>query len=149
MPATGRLASIVDARRGVARGAWLIARAVAVIAATALAVFHARLLWDRLAAGEMLEPAVVLRWSGALALLVGLGLLRGAGVSLVRDRRSVAVWLLVALLHWNAGPLPAGNSTTGLVMASPVACRSAGKSPTSICGRLPLTAIARSIAFSN
>jgi hypothetical protein len=112
MPATGRLASIVDARRGVARGAWLIARAVAIIAATSLAAFHVRLLWDRLAAGQMLEPAVVLRWSGALALLGGLGLLRGAGVSLARDRRSLAVWLLVALLHWNAGPLPAGNSTT-------------------------------------
>ena len=31
MPATGRLASIIDARRGVAGGAWLIARAVAII----------------------------------------------------------------------------------------------------------------------
>lgn len=112
MPFPGRLASIIDARRGVARGAWLIARGIAVITATALTVFHARLLWDRLAAGELLEPAVVLRWSGALALLVGFGLLRGAGVSLARDRRSLAVWLLVALLHWNAGPLPAGNSTT-------------------------------------
>ena len=112
MPASRRLASIIDARRGVARGAWLIARGIAVITATALAVFHARLLWDRLAAGQMLEPAIVVRWSGALALLVGLGLLRRAGVSLALDRHSLAVWLLVALLHWNAGPLPAGNSTT-------------------------------------
>src|SRR5580765_1594382 len=112
MPANGRLASIVDARRGVAGGAWLIARGIAVITATALAVFHARLLWDRLAAGQMLEPAIVLRWSGALALLVGLVVLRRAGVSLALDRRSLAVWLLVALLHWNAGPLPAGSSTT-------------------------------------
>jgi hypothetical protein len=111
MPVPGRLASIIDARRSGARGAWLIARGIAVMTATALAVFHARLLWDRLAAGQMLEPAVVLRWSGALALLVGLGLLRRAGVSLALDRRSLAVWLLVALLHWNAGP-PAGNSTT-------------------------------------
>jgi len=114
MPATRPLASIVEARRGVARGAWLIARALAVIAATALAVFHARLLWDRLAAGELLEPAVVLRWGGALALLVGLGLLRRTGVSLAGDRRSLAIWLLVALLHWNAGPLAADNSTTSV-----------------------------------
>lgn len=112
MPTAGRLASIVDARGGVAGGAWLIARGTAVIIATALAVFHARLLWDRLAAGQILEPAVVLRWSGALALIVGLGLLRRAGVSLTLDRRSLSVWLLVALLHWNAGPLPAGSSTT-------------------------------------
>ena len=50
-PAIGRLASIVDARRGVAGGAWLIARGIAAISATALAAFHARLLWERLAAG--------------------------------------------------------------------------------------------------
>jgi hypothetical protein len=112
MPAIERLASIVDARRGVAGGAWLIARGIAAITVTVLAAFHARLLWERLAAGQMLEPAVVFRWSGALALLVGLGLLRRAGVSLALDRRSLAVWLLIALLHWNAGPLPAGNSTT-------------------------------------
>jgi len=112
MPGIGRLASIFDARRGVAGGAWLIARGIAAITVTVLAAFHARLLWERLAAGQMLEPAVVFRWSGALALLVGLGLLRRAGVSLALDRRSLAVWLLIALLHWNAGPLPAGNSTT-------------------------------------
>jgi hypothetical protein len=112
MPATRRLASIFDAGRGVAGGAWLIARGLAVIAATGLAVFHARLLWDRLAAGQILDPAIVLRWGGALALLVGLGLLRRAGVSLALDRRSLAVWLLVALLHWNSGPLPDGQSTT-------------------------------------
>jgi hypothetical protein len=111
MPGIGRLASIFDARRGVAGGAWLIARGIAAITATALAAFHARLLWERLAAGQMLEPAVVFRWSGALALLVGLGLLRRAGVSLALDR-SLAVWLLISLLHWNAGPLPAGDSTT-------------------------------------
>jgi hypothetical protein len=105
--ASGRLASIVDARRGVAGGAWLIARTLAILAATGLAVFHARLLWDRLAAGQILEPAVVLRWIGALALLLGFVLLRRTGVSLAGDRRSLAVWLLVALLHWNAGPLPA------------------------------------------
>jgi hypothetical protein len=55
----------------------------------------------------MLEPAIVLRWSGALALLIGLAVLRRTGVSLAGDRRSLAVWLLVALLHWNGGPLPA------------------------------------------
>jgi hypothetical protein len=101
--ATG-LASVFGTRRGVAGAAWRIARAVAIVMATGLAAFHARLLWDRLAAGELFDPEIALRWSGALFLLVALVALHRAGVSLVKGRRALVVWLLVALLHWSAGP---------------------------------------------
>jgi hypothetical protein len=112
-PAMPAPAPCVDRRRGVEWPARLAdRRGLAVITATALAVFHARLLWDRLAAGRCWSRQS--SFDGARARVARRLGLRRAGVSLALDRHSLAVWLLVALLHWNAGPLPAGNSTTAV-----------------------------------
>jgi hypothetical protein len=118
-----RPAPSTDARQGVVATAWRMARRLAAVAAAGLTVFHARLLWDRLTAGEMLEPLVALRWTAAILLVVALVALRRAGVPLLHGRRALAVWVLVALLHWSAGPplqdgsaAPEGSSAILLVL---------------------------------
>jgi hypothetical protein len=87
------------------------ARAVLAFASVAvvlaLVAFHGWLLWLRAADGRLLEPAVAFRWTAGGALVLTLAGLRRHGISLVRGRRALVVWLLVALLHWSAAA-PAG-----------------------------------------
>jgi hypothetical protein len=67
--------------------------------------FHGWLFAGRLAEGELLEPAVALRWLASAVLVAALEGLRRAGVPLVRGRRALVFWVLVLLLHWSATPL--------------------------------------------
>lgn len=83
-----------------------------------LAAFHALLLWQRILNLSLFEPVPALRWLATLALLVALFRLRHQGVSLVRGRRALVVWLLILLLHvcfW--GPL--SDSTFAAERPSP------------------------------
>lgn len=71
----------------------------------ALVVFHAVLLTGRIADASILEPAVLARWGGAIALLVTASLFQRFAPVRLRGRRAVlAFWLLAALLHL-FGPL--------------------------------------------
>jgi hypothetical protein len=74
-------------------------RRLALAASAALVLFHLWLFAGQVWAGELNEPARLTRWfvaAGIAAALVGL---RRGGLSLVRGRRAVAIWLLVGLLH--------------------------------------------------
>ena len=69
------------------------------IAALAIAALHLWILVGQLASGELFEPLVALRWL-ASGLLVAIGWrLRRAGLSLLRGRAALVLWLMVALLH--------------------------------------------------
>ncbi len=66
----------------------------------ALIAFHVVLLAGRLSDASILEPAVLARWGGALALLLTAFLFQRFAPVQVRGRRAVIVfWLLAALLH--------------------------------------------------
>ena len=68
-----------------------------------VAGFHAGLLGRRLAQAEA-DPAVILRWCGALLLLGVAFWLRRRGLSLRWGRSALVFWLLVLLLHAGAAP---------------------------------------------
>jgi hypothetical protein len=76
-----------------------VIRKVLTLAAALLAAFHAWLFAGQLWAGELLDLALVSRWVIAAGLIGTLFQLRRRGMSLVRGRQPVAVWLLAALLH--------------------------------------------------
>ena len=86
-------------RSGVARGARGIARWSAITAGVAIGVFHLYLFWDRLAAGDLLDPSIALRWLSAAGLVLALVLLRRLRIPLTTGRKACVVWLLVVLLH--------------------------------------------------
>ena len=69
------------------------------LAAALLAAFHVWLFAGQVWAGELVDLALVSRWVIAAGLVGALIHLRRRGVSLVRGRQPVAVWLLAALLH--------------------------------------------------
>jgi hypothetical protein len=84
-----------------------------------LVLFHVWLLSDQAWAGQLAEPARLLRWLAAFSLLGTLIVLRCRGVSLLRGRKAVVVWLLAVLLH---GPSVADRiGTTGVPAVSEVA----------------------------
>jgi hypothetical protein len=97
-------------RSRLARSARAIARWSVAAAGATLAVFHLYLFWDRLAGGDLLDPAVAGRWLAAAALVAGLAALRRIGVPLARGRNAVVVWALVVLLHAWGRALPALSS---------------------------------------
>lgn len=67
--------------------------------------FHAVLLAGRLSDASILEPAVLARWGGALALILTASLFHRFAAVRFRGRRAVIVfWALAALLHL-FGPL--------------------------------------------
>ena len=74
-------------------------RRVLTLAAALLAVFHLWLFAGQMWAGELVDLALVSRWVIAAGLAGALPHLRRRGVSLIRGRQPVAVWLLAALLH--------------------------------------------------
>lgn len=69
------------------------------LAAALLAAFHLWLFAGQVWGGELVDLALVSRWIIAAGLVAALLHLRRRGVSLVRGRQPVAVWLLAALLH--------------------------------------------------
>ncbi len=76
--------------------------------AAVLAVFHGRLLWQRLTDGSLLQPVVVARWGVSVLLIAALLRLWSRGLPVLRGRRAGVLWLIVALLHafTPGGPLP-------------------------------------------
>ena len=78
-------------------------RVLAVITGSALvalvALYHALLLWQRVADLTLLEPAVAARWLATLILLMVLFRLHHRGVPLIWGRKALVFWLLVLLLH--------------------------------------------------
>ena len=71
----------------------------------ALIAFHAVLLAARLVDASIFEPAVLVRWSVTLALLLSAFLFQRFAPARLRGRRAVLIfWLLAALLHL-FGPL--------------------------------------------
>jgi hypothetical protein len=79
------------------------------VAVLLLSGFHAWLFWSHLAGGRLLEPAVASRWVAGVLLTAGFLGLRRVGVPLVRGRKAVVLWLLVALLHVHAAWAPQGT----------------------------------------
>ena len=69
------------------------------LAAALLAAFHLWLFAGHVWEGELVDLSLVSRWAIAAGLVGALLHLRRRGVSLVRGRQPVAVWLLAALLH--------------------------------------------------
>ena len=72
----------------------------------ALAGFHGWLFVGQAAAGRLEDPWLIFRWLASAALLVALVALHRGGES-VLGRKSIAVWVLAALLH---GPAVAATS---------------------------------------
>jgi hypothetical protein len=93
--------------------------------AAALVAFHGGLLWQRLADGSLLEPAVAARWGATALLLTWIAIARRAGTSLFRGERARTFWVLVLLLH--AVPAMAGGDASsalesrGLLLVLPAA----------------------------
>lgn len=90
----------------------ILIRALARLAVVSLVVYHAWLLWDRVASLTLLDPAVALRWGAAAMLVLGLVRLQRAGVPLLSGQGALIVWLLVALLHASMAPGVGGLTAT-------------------------------------
>lgn len=79
----------------IARASWRVA----------LIAFHAVLLAGRVSDASILEPAVLAKWCGALALVATATIFQRFAPVRLRGRRAVIVfWLLAAMLHL-FGPL--------------------------------------------
>lgn len=74
-------------------------RAGVLIAGAVLTAFHAWLFGSQAVAGRLAEADVAGRWFIALGLLAGLWALRQRGSTPSTRRRSIALWVLAALLH--------------------------------------------------
>jgi hypothetical protein len=95
----------------------------------ALGLFHLWLLAQQVWSGQF-DSAESVRWALALGLAGGLMALRRRGGSLLRDRRSTAIWVLVALLH---GPALANRTDLAMqalaeapAVVAQVACAATG-----------------------
>jgi hypothetical protein len=90
------------------------------IAGSALLFFHGWLLWERMSAGELLQPPVALRWAAALPLALAWIAHRRRGLSPFRGRRALVLWLLAALLHWHGGATTDDSVQPAWLIAAPV-----------------------------
>jgi hypothetical protein len=81
----------------------MLRRAAALLGGV-LVLFHIWLFLDRLWQGQLADAAALLRWAAAGGLTAGLLALHRRGVSLVRGRKAIAIWVLAALLHAPAVP---------------------------------------------
>ena len=105
------LRTALRSRSGVARGARGIARWLAITAGVAIGVFHLYLFWDRLAAGDLLDPSIALRWLSAAGLVLALVLLRRFGSRSPRDARPASSgYSSSCFTRMDAGPGPAAGS---------------------------------------
>ncbi len=84
----------------------MLRRAAAVLGGV-LVLFHIWLFLDRLWQGQLADAGSLLRWAAAGGLTAGLWALRRSGVSLLRGRKAIAIWVLAALLH---APAMAGDN---------------------------------------
>jgi hypothetical protein len=89
-----------------------VTKALAGAAGAALVGFHSWLLATQFAAGRLVEPWLVFRWLLAVALVAGLVATRRQGGPLF-GRRTVAVWIVAALLH---GPAVSTDFSGGIVV---------------------------------
>jgi hypothetical protein len=64
-----------------------------------LLAFHIWLFADQVWQGQFVDLALVSRWIIAGALVAALVILQRRGVSIIRGRQAIAVWLLAGLLH--------------------------------------------------
>lgn len=86
-----------------------LVRLTLAVAGVALAAFHVWLLALQVAAGELNEPWLIVRWLAAGALVAALVAVRRNGES-IWSRKGIAIWVLAALLHVPA----AGDLTANL-----------------------------------
>jgi hypothetical protein len=102
-----------------------------------LVAFHGWLLARRLLDATVAEPAVLLRWLGAVALLGGALLARRRGLSLLSGRSGLVFWLLVLVLHVGASPVVVhGVRPQELLLVLPVGLL-AGLGAAARSGRVP------------
>jgi hypothetical protein len=94
----------------------MVRKALSTIAAL-LVGFHVWLFARDAWTGGLVDLGLLARWAAAAGLLWGLVALRRQGVSLVRSRQAVAIWVLAALLH---GPAIAGPIEIADLPAAPV-----------------------------
>lgn len=66
---------------------------------TLLVAFHVWLFGSQVWEGQLLDLTLVTRWAIAAGLLAALFHLRRHGISVIRSRQAIAVWLLTATLH--------------------------------------------------
>jgi len=75
-----------------------LTRNLAGVTGAMLVAFHGWLLASQFAAGRLVDPWVVFRWTLAAVLVAGLVAIQRQGSSIF-GRKSVAIWVLAALLH--------------------------------------------------
>ena len=90
------------------------------VAGAMLVAFHGWLLASQFADGRLVDPWVMFRWTLAAALIAALVVIRRQGSSLF-DRRSVAIWVLAALLHGPAIAADFGGAIDSPAMPEVVA----------------------------
>ena len=83
-------------------------RASLALAGAALIGFHGWLFAGQVAAGRLEDPWVAFQWIAAAALIAALVAVRRGGASIF-GRKSVAIWVLAAVLH---GPAIASDLQT-------------------------------------
>ena len=88
------------------------------LAVLALVALHLPRLISRLRDASIVEPGVLLRWLLVPVVLAAFVALRRRGMSLMRGRAAVAVWLLVLLIH--AAPM-INDGAHDLLIVAPVA----------------------------
>lgn len=99
-----------------ARGLRALLRGGAIAGVGAVALFHGWLLLQRLVDSTIGEPAILLRWLGAVGLLAGALAVRRRGLSVTSGRSALVFWLLVLLLHVGASPVPLSDSEAPLLL---------------------------------
>lgn len=77
----------------------MMARKTLTLVGVVLAVFHVWLFAGQVWHGQLADLALVSRWVIAGGLVAGLLNLQRRGLSMIRGRHAVAIWLLAALLH--------------------------------------------------
>ena len=106
-------------------------RASLALAGAALIGFHGWLFAAQVAAGRLEDPWLVFRWIAAGTLIAALVAVRRGGAS-VFGRKSIAIWVLAALLHgpsiasdlqadFNSFALPETVATTVLQLVTSAA----------------------------
>ena len=110
------------------------------LAVALLAAFHIWIFAGQVWGGELGDLALVSRWMIAAGLIAALVSLRRRGLSLVRGRHAVAVWLLAALLHGPA--LARGADGVAPSMPGVVATRSQAMTGIAVAGTALLVLLA-------